>query len=213
MSKVRKKNLLIFGWGINDVDYPVQLYGTVNGKLKRIWICPYYKCWYDIVRRAKSTYLKTKRPTYENVSICEEWKYLSNFIKWVDTQPNRYWHSCHPDKDLLCCNKHKIYSPDTVVFIPESLNQFVKDRGNDRGSYMLGVNKQGNGYIAKCANPFGNSEDGRYLGYFTTEIAAHKAWQAKKHEYALRLAEEQDDPRVAKALRERYAPDKDWTNR
>jgi hypothetical protein len=64
-------------------------------------------------------------------------------------------------------------------------------------------------FKGSCGNPF--TGEGTYLGYFTDELACHKAWQAKKHEYACQLAELQEDPRVAQALRERYAPDKDWT--
>lgn len=204
LSKVRKKNKLVFGWGINDADYPVQIYDTVDNKTKRVWICPYYEDWYDIVRRAKSDNLKSKMLTYTDVSICEEWKYFSNFKKWVDSQPNRNWQNCQPDKDILCYNRTKIYSPDTVVYITEGLNQFIKDRSNDRGNFMLGVTKQGNGYIAKCSNPFSNSEDGRYLGYFSTEIGAHLAWKAKKHQYACMWADLQQDSRVAYALRSMY---------
>lgn len=205
MSVVRKKNNLIFGWGINDADCPVQLYDTLGTTLKRIWVCPYYQDWYDIIRRCKSDKLKSKRQTYLEVQICEEWKYLSNFIKWVDSQPNKDWQNCQPDKDILCYNKPKIYSPATVVYISENLNQFIKDRGNDRGKYLLGVNKQGKGYVAKCSNPFSdNNENGRYLGYFTTELEAHLAWKAKKHEYACRWAALQQDNRVSEVLRSMY---------
>ena len=82
---------------------------------------------------------------------------------------------------------------------------------------MLGANFHSRDltYEAHCCNPFlpKNVSRSLYLGRFKTELEAHKAWQAKKHEYALQLAELQDDPRVAEVLRERYAPDKDWSNR
>jgi hypothetical protein len=155
-------------------------------------------------------------PTYKGCTVCNEWKYFSNFIKWVDSQPNRDWQNCAPDKDFLVVgNKH--YSPDTVIYIPRSLNVFITDRSNNRGHLMLGVtdksyNSSKSPFEAKCNNPFTEGGYvGRYLGVFATELQAHKAWQAKKHEYACQLADLQQDPRVAKALRERYAPDKDWT--
>ena len=201
MSSVRGKHKLIFGWGINDADYPVQRYEVINGKCKRIWVCPYYVDWYDIIRRSKSLKLKLRRPTYEKVDITEEWKYFSNFIKWVHSQPNKDWQNCQLDKDLLCFSKNKIYSPDTCVYIDERLNQFLKDRSNDRGKYLLGVTRQGNGYVAKCSNPFSFSEDGRYLGYFNTELEAHLTWRAKKHEYALLLADVEQYLRVVNTLR------------
>ena len=70
---------------------------------------------------------------------------------------------------------------------------------------------KGVSYRAYCNNPFKDKK--LHLGSFITELEAHKAWQAKKHEYALQLADLQEDPRVADALRQRYAPYKDWTNR
>jgi len=42
-------------------------------------------------------------------------------------------------------------------------------------------------------------------------LDAHLAWKQQKHEYACLLADLQEDSRVADALRQRYAPDKDWT--
>ena len=209
---------LVFGWGVNDVNYAVTKYGIIDGKLVQVWICPYYEKWRGILERCFDPKFHVSRPTYVNCTVDPEWKYLSNFIKWIDSQPNRDWQNCQPDKDLLNIdNKH--YSANTVVFISSKVNNFILDSKNIRGSYMLGVTYRPNNsskkpYVAQCQNPFGtNKSDGRYLGYFSTEIEAHKAWQAKKHEIALCFAEEQQDLRVVKALRERYAPDKDWTTK
>ena len=205
---------LIHGWGINDVDHRVCEYKTVNGKQKLVWICPYYEDWKQMLRRCFDKNYQEKYPTYKNCTVCEEWKYLSNFIKWVDSQPNRDWQNCSLDKDLLIVDNN-YYCPDRVVYIPESLNNFTLCRSNGRGDYMLGVSSYSYNstkkYKASCNSP--SSGEREYIGLFSTEVEAHKAWQAKKHEYALQLADEQDDPRVAKALSERYAPDKDWTNK
>lgn len=201
---------LICGWGINDVCHPVHRTERVNGVQRQLWVCPYYRDWKDMITRC----FDNKRPTYENCSVCEHWKYLSNFIKWVDSQPNRDWINCQLDKDFVVTG-NKIYSPDTCVYIPQNINTFINLRSNRRGAYMLGVcaarDSKINPYQAHCNNPFTGRRD--YLGYFPTELEAHKAWQYKKHEHSCRLADLQDDPRVSKMLRERYAPDKDWTNR
>ena len=206
------KEKLVFGWGINDVDYNVYITEVVNGKRKNVWVCPYYRKWVKILERCFCPKYQTKKLTYKGCTICEEWKYLSDFIKWVDSQPNEDWINCEPDKDFLSVgNKH--YSPETVVFISGKVNQFIKDKGNDRGNYMIGVDfipnkSKKNPYQARCSNPFGGS---RYIGHYTTELEAHLAWQAKKHEYACMLADQQTDERIASRLREMYAPDKDWT--
>lgn len=210
---------MVCGWGINDVDYPItstKELPKISGKRRQsvIWVSPYYKDWCNMIYRVYCPELHKKNPTYINCTICEDWKYLSNFIKWVDSQPNRDWERCQPDKDILVYgNKH--YGPETVVYISKKLNGFIIDSGKSRGDYMLGVSievkSKKNSYIANCRNPF--TSKGNYIGTFPTELAAHKAWQAKKHEYACMWADLQQDHRVVKVLKERYAPDKDWTNK
>lgn len=209
----RKKNKLIYGWGVNDVDYSVYRTEVVDGKQKVVWRSPYYGKWKSMLERCFCPKYQEKYPTYEGCTICNEWKYLSKFIKWVDSQPNRDWGDCELDKDFLISgNKH--YSPETVVFVSKKVNCFITDRGNGRGDCMVGVsyyaNRKKNSYLARCSNSFGGN---RYIGHYQTESEAHKAWQAKKHEYACMLADEQTDECIASRLREMYAPDKDWTNK
>lgn len=211
MSKTKR---LVFGVGINDVDHIINesiTIGYVNGKQiqKVIWTCPYYRKWVDLLKRCFSDKYQAKYPTYIGCTIDPEWLYLSKFIKWVDSQPNRDWQNCEPDKDLLVRgNKH--YGPETVVFVTKQVNYFTLSNKAQRGQYMLGVVEvtECGKFRSGCQNPFTKKKKELRC---TTELEAHKAWQAKKHEYACMLADLQDDPRVAKALRERYAPDKDWT--
>lgn len=200
----------IYGVGICDINYNISRTEEVNGKRKVVWICPYYKKWSGILERCYSEALHKKHPTYKDCTICEEWKYLSNFIKWVDSQPNRDWINCSPDKDLLVVG-NKLYSPDTTVFITKEVNCFLIDSRVRRGANMLWAYKEPRGkkWRSQCSNNFIKSRG--YIGIFDTELEAHLAGQAKKYEYACRLADLQQDTRVVKALRERYAPDKDWS--
>ena len=206
----------VHGWGINDVNYKVHATEIISGVCKITWVCPYYTKWKNMIVRAKCKNVKKKYLTYFDVNICEDWKYLSNFIKWVDSQPNRCWKSCDLDKDLLVTG-NKEYSPTTTVFVPKTLNCFVTGSDKNRGKFMLGVSfmkrHKTKPYVSRCHNPFTDDSNSEHINYFSTELEAHKAWQAKKHEYACMLADLQEDERVAKALRERYAPDKDWTAR
>ncbi len=208
------KNKLVFGVGLVDVDYQVHKTEILNGERRIVWTCPYYSRWKEMLRRCFSVNYQKRYPNYKDCSVCQTWLKLSNFKKWVDEQPNKNWESCHLDKDLICYG-NKLYSPLTCVFINPSVNIFTINRGAKRGDYMLGVStvrscKQ-SPYLAGCGDPFGTNQ--QYIGSFNTELEAHKAWQAKKHEYACQLADLQEDPRVADALRQRYAPDKDWTTR
>jgi hypothetical protein len=207
------KKKLVFGVGINDVDYQTHVTKTVGGVCVFEWRCPYYSKWSGILERCYSPAWIAEKPTYAGCSMCDSWVRLSDFIKWVDSQPNRDWEDCQPDKDLLFLN-NKFYGPDTVVFISKALNTFLTDSRKVRGLYPIGVtyHKHHKKFQSQCQNPFAvKKHDGRCVGYFNTAIEAHKAWQAKKHEYACQLAELQEDSRVADALRQRYAPDKDWT--
>ena len=196
----------IAGCGIDDTTYPK--YENVGGKL--IWLCEAYRDWYDLIQRTCNINYKRKHTAYVDCTICEEWKYFSSFKNWVDNQPNKDWKNCQLDKDLLFRGNNQ-YSPNTCVYISHKVNCFITIR---KSSAYIGtsLHRDGISYIASCRDPSNNKIRG-YIGVFPTQLEAHKAWQAKKHEYALRLAEEQEDPRVAKVLQERYAPDKDWTNK
>jgi len=214
MSGKKSNYKLVYGVGINDVNYFVCKTSSVGGVNKIIWTCPYYEKWRGMLRRCYSEKHQAKAPTYVGCTVDPDWLYLSNFVKWVDEQPNRDWQNCHLDKDLLVKdNKH--YSPSTAVFVSPIVNTFVIDRGNFRGGCMLGVDLLRDGgwlsYRASCSDPFKVNK--QHVGCFKTEMEAHLAWQAKKHEYACQLADLQSDEIVAEVLRTKYAPDKDWSVR
>ncbi len=208
--------MAVEGVGINDTNRRIVIDEyTTNAKgkrvQKRLWICPYYNKWQSMLTRCYSEKHKKRHPTYVGCECDSSWLYFSNFIKWVDSQPNRDWMNCHLDKDLLI-KGNKLYNEQNCVFLNKTVNSFITAPTRSRGEFMIGVNmcKRSNKFISHCSEIFGKKSN--HLGTFTTELAAHKAWQAKKHEHACQLAELQDDPRVAQALRERYAPDKDWTD-
>lgn len=199
----RKRNKLSQGVGINDADYGVQ--PTVGGKRE---ICPFYRTWASMLLRCYSEKFQTKQSTYVGCVVCDEWLTFSNFKHWMENQD---WKEKELDKDLLV-KGNKLYSPDTCVFVAAVVNVFTVDRSAARGLWPLGVSfeKDKCKFRAKCCNPFTRKRE--HLGYFDCPNQAHKAWKQRKHELALQLADIQDDPRVAKALRERYAPNTDWTN-
>lgn len=205
---LREKRKLVYGWGINDVDYSVTKSYKINGKSKQVWICPYYEDWRGILERCFCPNYKLKQPTYINVTVCEEWKHLSNFIKWVDSQPNRDWVNCVPDKDILIDgNKH--YSPDTVVYVSQAMNNFFNESGSSKNGLLRGVSKDKrfNCYVATCVNPLTEGKNnGRYIGRFKTELEAHLAWKAKKNEYAHELAKSETNDKIKNSLLTRFAP-------
>lgn len=197
-----KKNKLVCGWGVNDADYPVTKREVVNGAPKRVWMCPYYRVWSNMIYRVID---KKLHPTYTECTICEEWRVFSNFIKWVDSQPNRDWKNCCLDKDFLS-EGNKTYSPETCVFIDQHLNKFITTGKKGREDLLLGVSMVRDSklrpFLAQCRNPFTGKHEN--LGRYSSEISAHLVWKAKKHEYACMLAELHEDTRVADKLRTMY---------
>lgn len=186
---------MVFGFGINDAGRPVSI--TKNGRL--VWRCPYYIKWQNMLKRCYSRTSKIDDPTYADCVVDPEWQHFSSFIKWVDEQPNRDWVNCHLDKDLLV-KGNKVYSPNTVVFISRVVNNFINTSDATCGYYWVDHAKS---FRAKCANPLSKNQDS-HLGYFKTELEAKTAWLKAKCQYAHKLAELQEDPRVVQALIERY---------
>lgn len=209
MFNLRKRIKKVQGIGINDVEYPVHKFSyktNENGNKvvdKRLWTCPYYATWEGMLRRCYSKRVKSIRVTYEEVEVCEEWLAFSNFRRWMEKQT---WDGLDLDKDFLSSDA-KCYSPETCVFIPKSLNQFLKDRSNDRGDYLLGVDKKPSGFQARVSNPFTKQRE--YLGFFKSEYGAHEAWRKRKNElaneWAVLLQEQGYDDRLIQVLRSRYA--------
>jgi len=200
---VRDGSRLVLGVGINDADYRVNDFAIINGSKKRIWVCPIYRIWSNMLTRCYSEKCHDNHPTYAGCSVSDSWLIFSNFRAWVLSQK---WEGMEIDKDILVRNC-KIYSPETCVFVTQSLNCFLTDRARLRGKYPVGVTKSGNTFRARCRNPFTMSSDS--LGNFSSAHLAHLAWLGKKHEHSCRYADLQTDPRIALALRTRYLQEKE----
>lgn len=204
---------LVYGVGVNDVDYVVQnkvTTGYVDGKQKTrlIWACPFYTCWKGVLQRCYSEKYKAKWKTYVDCSSEEYFHSLLNFKSWMEQFD---WNGKHLDKDIIVPN-NKIYSRDSCAFVLPRTNTFICDRSNDRGRYLIGVTKSHSGrqYRSRCNNPFSNSEE--FLGYFSNEREAHEAWRKRKHELAQLVAETESDQRVVEALKKRYSAEEWYKN-
>lgn len=203
---MKRKNKNVYGWGTNDVDYPVMT--IVNGKQK---ICPFYRVWSVMIRRCQDKEYKQKNPTYSKCRVDERWRSFSKFKSWMECQD---WKGKNLDKDILS-KGDKVYSPETCVFVHGAVNKFITDSGRTRGVFPIGVNyhKASGKFVAQCNNPFKNKRE--HLGLFTCEIEAHLAWKRRKHELAIELSNSEyvTDDRVREVLSTRYSSETDWLSR
>ncbi len=165
----------VCGVATNDADYVTQIKESLpNGKQKLVWKCPAYSAWGRMISRGYSQKLKERFPTYQNVTLCEEWLLFSNFRNWWMCSNVAGWQL---DKDLLV-KGNLIYSPETCVYVPNYLNTLLMDSAAARGDYPLGVYRVNipRPYRSKCW--VGGEQ--KHLGYFPTTRDAHRAWQIFK---------------------------------
>ncbi len=200
MSNRRK---LVQGVGVNDADYRTQIVEKVDGKRRRIWTCPYYRKWNDMLARAYSQRFHDKRSSYLFTTVCDEWHTFSNFKQWMESQD---WEGKELDKDLINPDADE-YSPDNCAFVDGVVNMFGTDRESSRGNLPIGVSvviSQKKPYQASCSNTFTGRRE--HLGVYATPEEAHQAWKQRKHALALELIDGGlvGDERVEDALRARY---------
>lgn len=200
-----KPKKLVYGVGINDADYAVQIketIGYVDGKRKQkqVWICPSYQTWKSMLVRCYSAKFQERQPTYIGCTVSEDWLVFSKFKNWMESQDCE---GMQLDKDLLV-EGNKIYSADNCVFVTPMVNSFTTDSSAARGEWLIGMgwHKATEKFEARCRNPFTGKQE--HLGLFTCEQEAHNAWLKRKLELAHELAAIQTDPRVARALILKY---------
>ncbi len=185
--RCRTRTKLVYSWGVNDADYVVA---------SKTYKCKYYTVWSDMLRRCYSKKSLEKHPTYEGCSVHLDWKYFSNFKKWMEKQD---WEGKFIDKDLLIPG-NKVYGPDTCVFVTRQLNNLFTDHGG-RGPYKQGVYKHGRGgmYVSQISR-YGKQKE---VGYFNNEKDAYECYKKARREYLIEVANKQKDVRLVNALMQR----------
>jgi len=172
---------LVYGEGFNDRSRPA----GVDGKLVKE-----YKLWANMLERCFSEKYQTLYPTYKGCNVSDNFLNYTFFYDWCHKQigfgnideKGRYWHL---DKDLLFVD-NKTYSESTCVFVPQEINKFFTDRGNDRGEYPVGVNfhKESGKFMARCLV----NGKRQYLGLFNTPEEAFAVYKPFKENLCKQLA-------------------------
>ena len=160
------KRSLICGVAVNDADYVTKSGGQCDVA---------YKLWLAMIHRCYGTKAKLKYPSYEGVTVCDEWLSFMNYRNWWVRHHIDGWQM---DKDLLVLD-NKVYSPDTCAYVPQFLNVLVN--GKSSPSMPTGVARIGRKFTAQIS--LGNVATN--LGTFNTPVEAHVAWLTAKLDQAL----------------------------
>ena len=136
-----------------------------------------YRTWVRMVNRCNDEeYLKIN-PTYNECSICDEWHYFSNFLRWFK---KNHIVGYELDKDILGCNAGKVYSPETCCFVPQEINKLLLKRTKKRGKYPIGVYSPKKGvYLAQMSI----NHKIKTIGSFKNELDAFMAYKKAKEKY------------------------------
>lgn len=162
----------VYNIGIVGNKYPIKIDGKTTKE---------YYTWSNMLKRCYSENVKKIRPTYKNVTCCEEWLYYPNFYEWLHSQENfDEWKEEERgalDKDILIKgNKH--YSPTTCCLVPDVINSLLVKCDSVRGELPIGVfydNTQ-NVYVAQCCE----NAEGNYIGSYSTCENAFNAYKKYK---------------------------------
>ena len=179
MAKMYTLRTKLFGKGINDADYVVEIRPQVNGKRPGTgWKCPYYSKWFSMLNRCYGKAYKKRNPTYKGCYVCKEWLTFTVFKEWMKKQN---WKDKALDKDILVYENKK-YSPETCIFISQQLNNLLCEQRSRRGkSGLIGVSFHRNRYVANISI---NGKK-KHIAQFKTPEEASQAYKRARSEYLL----------------------------
>ena len=136
---IKRVNTLVYGVGVNDADYTVVIAEKIGSKQIQIYKCRYYMVWESMLKRCYSLDWSGKYPTYEGLSVCEEFKTFSLFRMWmVNNKIKEGDNRLQLDKDILY-PANRVYSPSTCAFVPQFINMTLNICERSSGDMPKGV--------------------------------------------------------------------------
>lgn len=156
---------------------------TTNGKAASTLS---YAKWNSMLNRCRPDgACQREKPTYIGCLVSDEFKDFQTFADW-HTQQVGYGLGYDLDKDILVEN-NKVYSKNTCVLIPASLNRFLCDSGGSRGNLPQGISWSK--LRLKFQVHLKVSAKSKYLGLFPDLNSAKLAYKEAKEDEALRWYE------------------------
>lgn len=174
---------IVYGVAVNEGSRPCY-YGSTATRQYTLWKNMLNRC--VGLNRVEKDRVTSRRSTYVGINISHNFLSYEYFYDWCLNQigfnsKDENGCSYQLDKDILCMNDTKIYSEDTCVFVPKSLNFVLSERGKCRGEFPIGVSfdKSRNKFISVL------SVNGKpkFIGRFDTAEEAHNSYKEVKSEY------------------------------
>lgn len=174
-----------------------------NGKLTRV-----YDTWNHMLQRCYDEKFHKKRPTYKDCKASKEFHNFQNFGEWDDE--NYYQIEGEKmclDKDILY-KGNKIYSLNTCIYVPQTINNLFTKRQNGRGDNLIGTyyHKRDKVYQAQCnlINPEIGKSKQKTLGIYDTEVEAFKVYKYYKERNIKEVADYYKDKIPTKLYQAMY---------
>ena len=159
-----------------------------------------YILWCNMLARC---YLKTyheRNPSYVNCSASDNFKFYPFFKEWCNRQVGFSNEDWVLDKDILF-KSNKIYSEDTCVFVPHTVNQTFVHKGSTNEGLPIGVSYDKR--YSKYVSYLRRENKQKFLGYYNAPEEAFFAYKQAKEDYIKEIAnkwKDQIDPRIHEAL-------------
>ena len=151
--------------------------------------CESYLRWHDMLSRCYNAKFHERQPQYKGCKVCVEWLNYMNFKVWYDS--HKYGDGrLDVDKDILF-KGNKVYSPETVAFVPHVINTLFLNGKKSRGDLPLGVHfdKSKGKYRAEMSF----MREQIKLGWFDTAESAFARYKEYKEDFIRDMAEQYKD--------------------
>lgn len=158
-----------------------------------------YSVWVRMLDRCYNKNNK-KTPTYEGCTVSKDFLHFHKFKGWCSEQVGFGKEGFALDKDILSGGS-KVYSPETCVFVPQEINNFLTNIKSEGNSHHVGAYfDKKSGKYKVCFSRYSKTTN---LGYFDCIVKAAQTYKEAKENHAKELAEkwkDQIDGRVYEAL-------------
>lgn len=162
-----------------------------------------YRAWSNMLLRCYDTGRRYKFPTYADCTVCNEWHNFQNFAAWYSQ--NYYevgGERMELDKDILV-KGNKVYSPDTCILVPQSINTLFTKNDLKRGKYPIGVHFRRD--IGRFRAEVNVENKIKRIGYYPTADLAFEAYKIEKESRIKEIADRYKDKIPSKLYQALYA--------